>query len=557
MSDPDDHLWRLLFDGEARGESSLDGWELRLPSSTDPRTARMVSMHELFHGQLNDSSAMGTLLHGLAWVLRSRPDDPSLQALLRGLVGRCRHVHEAWATWASLSLVGEGAPAVELLAGNPRYLAWFDRADALAGSLRGGYLRYHAVAAGLRATMQGIELQVALDRGLDRLRLSDLPAAHAPDALLRQLLARRPLDLWQQAFVQARSERPDLPGWDLIAETERDPSLYQEVMAAELDETSTWLMACFHEAVRQVLPTAVGVTDFNGHQPFVQPLIEAARALLPVGSIRAPLRAAASGSTPESELVGAFKGERLVIREPPLVAVERAPVGEAAPEALVCGEGPHAHLFLWSAAGRRWRLQHRWPAGGPPDDDAPLTALRKVLRAGEERELQVHPCPGPQTLAQAHAALGGELPIIAVVSMAVYGTEAWSAAWVPALRQITLFAVLMDLDPFFHLDSWSRASGPDFAYAVMELPEDHVPNRVFALKPDGLAHLFILPCMPLMVNALLHTLREVVPEPARFRSDPSFLEGANRLAVGVMLGHLLGEEHLFDFSAGRLHRKEA
>lgn len=197
----DDHLQRLLYDGPTRGENSLDGWDLRVEEGASPQLARMVSIHESFHGQLNDSTAMGTLLHGLAWVVRNRPEDDALRGRLHGPVSRCRQLHEAYATWLSLLVVAEGRPDTGLLGGDPRYLGWFERADGLTGDLRGGYLRYHAVAAGLRATMQGRELHVALERGLHRLSLSELPAASAPDALIRQLCASR------RSVVASRSSR--------------------------------------------------------------------------------------------------------------------------------------------------------------------------------------------------------------------------------------------------------------------------------------------------------------------------------------------------------------
>lgn len=548
-----DDLDALLFEGAARGESTLDGWELRLPGGTDARVARMVSLHETFHGQLNDTSAMGTLLHGLAWVVRNRKDDVALRTLLEGLIGRCRHLHEAYATWLSLHVVGRGQPPLELLDGNERYLAWFARANAVASGLHGPYLRYHAVAAALRACMQGPDLAIALDRGLDRLRLADLPAAAAPDALFRQLAARLTPDLWTRAFAAAREARPDLPGWEVIEANERYATLYDAALAEEHDETSTWLMICFHEAARSVLP--VPVLDFDGHLPLVQPLIKAAEALLPAGPVRVPLRAAAPGQTPEAELVGSFKGERLVLRDAPLAAVLACEASDADPTELVCGAGPHAHLFLWAAAGRRWRDQHVWPDGPPTDDDLPLTALRRVERDGETRLLRVWPCT-PRALAEAHAALAGDLAVIVCVSMAVYGDETWCREWLPALRQVSLLAVLVDLDPFHHLDLWSRGSGPDFAFAVIELPDDHVPNRVFVLRADGSEHLFLIPCMPLMASSLLHFVRDVVPAPSRFREDGSFLEGPTRMAMSVLLGHLLGEQRVFDFLAGRLLRKE-
>lgn len=161
-----DHLTRLLFDGEARGEHRFEGWDLEVGPNTAPRYARMVGIHESLHAQLNDSTAYGSLLHALAWVVRNRPEDPRWGRRLRALVARCRQVHESYATYLSLLVVGEGQPATDLLAGNALYEGYLQVASDLTGSLRGAYLRYHAVAASLRACMQGNLPAVVLERGL-------------------------------------------------------------------------------------------------------------------------------------------------------------------------------------------------------------------------------------------------------------------------------------------------------------------------------------------------------------------------------------------------------
>lgn len=349
----------------------------------------------------------------------------------------------------------------------------------------------------------------------------------------------------------ARQERPELGGWSLIAASETNSQASQQATDAEYDATSNYLMERFHDAVVAVL-SGNYILPFNGHLELVKPLLEAAEQLLPPGPVLVPLRAAAPGETPEQEIVATFKGERIVLREEPLIASFSLLPPAGAAKLFAVGTGQHEHLFVVARHTDRLKAQHRWPSGDLPAGDAPITALRRVsVMPNGERRVDYYHLGGLRDLRAIIEELPEGIPAVVSASMAVFGDETWRSEWLAGLSEMTLFSVLVDLDLFEHLRIWSAQGEPSFRYALMVLPDDHVPNRVFALQPDGAKSLFLAPCSDILAKALTVFLREHVPQRDVFREDTSFLEAIDQAAVGVLLGHLLREEAFFDFGAGR------
>lgn len=534
------------YKGRVSGHYHFDGWDIRLPPATDPRVAQMLDVHEALHVQLDESTAFGALLNAVAFAARNLPDDARLGRLLGHLVSGCRLVHESHATYLSLLVVGDGQASLDLLVDNPLYRLYHDQAAALAVGLSGGYLRRHAVGAALRACMQGDAAALALQRGLENFRAADLRGAAWPDAILRRLAARLRRDTWTGALEQARRDRPDLPGWEAIAASEADPGLYRGLMREEYDVTSDYLLARFHAVVQALVP---GIRGFDDHLPLIEPLIAAAERRVPAGRVRMPLRAAPPGATPAVEILRTFKGARVILRSKPMSAALRPlPPTERADE-LVVGIEAQAHLFVVVRHADRLQEQHTWPEGGPPG--GPVTAIRRAVRHEDgSRVLEYHLLPGPDVLDELCAALPAGLPVIASVSMAVFGDAAWSSAWLERLDRAALLSVLIDLDPYEHLERWSNQAGLAFDFATMLLPDDHVPNRVFVLHPADSRTLLLAPCSHTVAQSLVYFLRTCIRRPDVFREDTAFLAGADRNAVGVLLGHLLREETFFDFGAG-------
>src|SRR5262245_57763273 len=102
----------LLFTGDPRHSEGLyrfDSWAVRFGHDPRAADARLTSLHEAYHGFLNDSTAYGTLLHGIAALHRELHDERFLD-VLEALLERCVDTHETYAVHASLFLVGRGHP---------------------------------------------------------------------------------------------------------------------------------------------------------------------------------------------------------------------------------------------------------------------------------------------------------------------------------------------------------------------------------------------------------------------------------------------------------------
>jgi len=71
---PDDHLDVLIFAGGAEAIDSgqyADGqWEVSTVGKATNAAARMVTLHEIMHAELNDSTAWGSLFHAYAALAR-------------------------------------------------------------------------------------------------------------------------------------------------------------------------------------------------------------------------------------------------------------------------------------------------------------------------------------------------------------------------------------------------------------------------------------------------------------------------------------------------------
>jgi hypothetical protein len=102
-------------DSGAGAYNSFDRWSTTLRGDASSGGARLVTVHEALHAALNDTTAFGVLLAVCAVLGQVAGDE--YEAALRRLVGQCRGVHEAFATFQSLWLVVAGD--MSYLSGSP------------------------------------------------------------------------------------------------------------------------------------------------------------------------------------------------------------------------------------------------------------------------------------------------------------------------------------------------------------------------------------------------------------------------------------------------------
>lgn len=183
------------------GRFAPDAWWLHLPGD-DPRTAQYASAHESHHFQLQNATIFGALIRTLS-ALHEATGEERYRHVAAQLTASCRHVQEAFATWAPA--VALGWTRSELVAAYSSYARQFDAMDRLAAPVRAPYLRLHARPC-TRPCLHAAAYLGGRSRppGLDHLTLADLRQNHLPDSRLA-VLRRNGID-WRAA-VQAASRR--------------------------------------------------------------------------------------------------------------------------------------------------------------------------------------------------------------------------------------------------------------------------------------------------------------------------------------------------------------
>jgi hypothetical protein len=104
-----DVLTALLHGELDSGEgsyNSFDRWSTSLRGDAGSEGARLVTVHEALHVVLNDTTAFGVLLAACAALAQA--EGGQHEVALRRLVGHCRGVHEAFATFQRMWLVAAG-----------------------------------------------------------------------------------------------------------------------------------------------------------------------------------------------------------------------------------------------------------------------------------------------------------------------------------------------------------------------------------------------------------------------------------------------------------------
>jgi hypothetical protein len=281
----------------------------------------MVTLHEIMHAELNDSTAWGSLFHAYAALVQYAPDPEAYRELSLSVIEACRRTHEVFATYTGVFLADRAA-GQSLLAGRPEYLAAYaDACQLAAGIPRGCLLEWYAVISAVRACMQSRGLPEALRAGLDRFRLADLRARDLPDIRLDMLI--------EEGGELAKGITDDIMGQ--LEPGDRDAALRwltappdQAAETGDADEEVQDRAAAlaermyFERSAAALERRGARVLDYNGHQEFTDQTVAAVHRLAPAA--QGLFSAAAADAAEPGKIMQDFGLERLRVRDQPLAA---------------------------------------------------------------------------------------------------------------------------------------------------------------------------------------------------------------------------------------------
>jgi hypothetical protein len=276
------HLAALSMAGSERssaGQYTPDRVDLTLTGANQP-TDLLVYVHEAHHQALNDSTAWGAALHVVSAL--GKPQ----RACFRPLLDACRVVHEAFATYAAVSIVAVHHPAAESLLAPYRDYERLYRSVATLTAAAGPHRRYLLATALARVSMQTPVLNALLASTDLTVTPSELAAIDRPDARWGWLTRASPA--LTSAAAEAADDRVATElGTDALNADVADPGAASAVAADFDDHWELWEHAAYQTLAHALGDAGATVLTFNGH---IEPSAEAvrrARALDPGIPVRA------------------------------------------------------------------------------------------------------------------------------------------------------------------------------------------------------------------------------------------------------------------------------
>ncbi len=545
--DSGDLVTALLHGESDAGEgsyNSFDRWSTSLRGDAGSAGARLVTVHEALHAALNDTTAFGVLMAACAVLgqVAGGRHEPALKAL----VGQCRGVHEAFATFQSLWLAVEGD--VSYLSGYRRYLRWYQDASdliPLPDHLRRKEMMLEAAA---RVCMQAPVLTRLTGAAPAVADAWALPPGERPDERFALLHRVADAAFWTRAWAECAGAVSDTPLWAALEAGDHDVSLRQETYDDAFDEPLATCAHLLYAAVAALLAEhGLATLDYDGHRDYLAEVIASVEREAPAA--HGFLLASSDERGVKEESFEMWRRERLVLREAPWPAVVRRfedVLRDRQLTAMLSGTGERMHVFASVRPARR--LLEQFAVGAADASwlgrrgSSPVVTVRSVADDADHVELTV--VDEPAQLARLATALPKPLVLHVNISLACLGDVTWRDQWSRALRRARLTG-LVDLSPMAQVNLY-RAEREELRYAQATIRDgDGNPAdlTVWLVGDTNLPLLLI--CTPVTSDILRQYIEHAYPGARR---DPGIIT-ARQDEIELAASHLLAEEYFFDLSA--------
>lgn len=544
MSVRDDDLTALLLEGAGVPEGQYQHalWELRTNGRAVSDEALLVSVHEMLHHLLNNTTAYGLALVVVAHLARH---DDEFAAKRNALVSQCRTAHEVFATYVSLLLVAREYLLTKTIKEiYPGYERYVQEAKLLVPGVS-EFRHQHAILNGsLRICFQSPELVARLEEG----RPFDI--SESPNDRLKTLQSVIDEAYWPHRLSAFWALHQDTPGVDDYIGDEPDSVVIENIGAKSFDVLSRSLDAFVYQDLSSYLPAhGLEVLPEDYHLRYLEQLVADVRGLDAFHDRDFPL-AIREHSGDEPPLVE-FENEQLVFREGKIAAIvmpfQQIPRDNWSSLSTHSGERRYMYLlsriteraldaYAFSAASAQL-LQEKYPDF--------FTAVVARQQTEEGLRLIFLVLDTPSQIAELSEAGNG---ILGSSSLLLTADARWES-WHEALDRYSSHTTVFDLAPSTQLLRVAEFFDALF-YRQLHIESEEGETYGFLLLvgrgevPTGV---YLMACGEVMANLSIDYLKKVVPS-ARPLDDR--LEENKEIfwLAQVAVAHLV-EESRFDFRA--------
>jgi hypothetical protein len=525
-------------------------WDLALAGDTTSVNWQMVSLHEMYHADLDSTTDYGSLLCVYAQLRQTCGESSEAAAVHRGLLFNCRQTHETYATYASMLTIADSGFDDWKSYPIRDYAAYAQIGLGLCRGLKGRFFRFHAALTALRLCMQAPVTDMALDVGLNTFRLRHLPPAQLPDPRLwaLQRITSEP-GFWQSAIAEIQSAHPEHPAWPELWETEITDIKFTALFGSGAGELGEILLRGFHSILASRL-RALGIPslEYDGHVANVSALLAACRASTGHVAGAYGLRLAAE----INPLVGAaanFERERVVLRA----------IGRRA--RVMPGGVEHYLAATGEGAGRTCVVIVRWPRRLidqfqmspedlnhlPSDGTRPICLVELMTRDSEGEVVLLFPVHDPGDIVE----LASRDRCHSSISGAALRSE-WASVWLPILLEHTAATVLWDTSPFQSVGYWLKTGISRIRFGRVDLTSEDSRYTLCWAWPgsDEEGVRFLTPCSFVFAVALEVYLERLAADGV-IAFEKVALAGEELEEIEPVLQYLFQTETWFDFGAGQ------
>lgn len=536
-----------------------------IPGKDDSSNAAwLVSVHEAYHGELNNATMYGGLLTAYAYLSKEMPEQEIFRKNLQYLVGQSRNAHEVYATFLSVqgfnNPIGLRSETPEsLLRGHSTYMTYFKQGNWLTRDFEGSFLKEKALTGLIFACFQGEAFYEIPEKGFVNFSPSDIRQRAYPDSKLSWLSQNLDDDFFRASFERFCQGEVSPSIAMLFKETEHSGTAIQQAIVPENDPPTEALINHFFSDVQALLHKGTGLQTLSRsmNRVWFEQLFEACNAIVPPEQQKSRLVLNDKFNDTAHNIFLNFQQERILLREKPLAA-EMYWIGDIETSkwpTLTTGSNDNLHSFFVCKMGTKVLEQFDFDASNRAFlenwGQNALLYLQRRAWDGNQYRIELILFNEAEYLEQFMETIENR-PVYGAFSALALTDNAWITHWHHTVRHFKKGLILMDIPLMPTLQNLVEDyQTVNWQVIKMQMPNNEVRTALLLQgtvdEKGGNSSFYAALCSEPLIGAFKqYMLANYILE--KFVQTDEFYRGYET-AVNTVLSHLFNEEFYFDFRA--------
>lgn len=553
-------IYHLLFQSKETpdGKYNHQTWTTFSGPESEATMVQLTSLHESFHNELNNLTIYGSTL--IVYANLAQFNNEPYNAVINGLVSRCRQAHEIYATFLSCSVIANSLNKTidiekELLQNHPTYVSYYKQALKLTHPFKGSYLKELVLGSIIISCFQDATYIQSVLNDVSSFKINKIRNKHYPDARLAFIAKNLPKNFLKQAFDQFCIENSGNDGIKIFIETENNHQAYKKAIASKFDDLQQLLNNYLIASITSWLKEFDFKTlSLSSNLPLLKELYQKGNKLLSPNVRLLTLNEDAFNY--ERNVLLNFTAEKYKVRKEPLEAHLYAldSFDEEDWDKFSVGNGNDEHHFIVSRMPERMLEQFRFNSDSKEwltsHSGKPLVFLRRRV-INKSKNIQVVELFYISDVTVLNVFISKvNKPVVSNISLHTWAINKWAKEWMVPLSNNIMMSILFDLPPHDQLNNLFGKGSLVININKAWIKDKDYRHCALVIEPQIDEHsegpIFFIPASLVTCNVISNYMLKQM-KPVRVKKDDKFMNAKNWL-IKVVMGHLFNETYYFDFN---------